>query len=299
MAEEKNDQNEQAAQPEEYEQNQEAYEEESPEGDDYSEEPESVVGGNEEEVQQVQGEEDTSSAGASVDDSWQPKTSVGRSVKTGEITDIDEILGKGIKILEPEIVSALLPNLEVDLLAIGQSKGKFGGGQRRVFRQTQKKTREGNKPKFSAFAICGNYDGYVGYGFGKTKETVPAREKAFRNCKLNVFKIRRGCSSWECTCGNSHTIPFRVTGKCGSVEVTFMPAPKGIGLCVEKETAKILKLAGIQDVWSKTKGKTNTKVNHIKACLDALKKLARTRVRTQDIKNLHLSEGKSKIKVEN
>ncbi|MGM5482492.1 MAG: 30S ribosomal protein S5, partial [Nanobdellota archaeon] len=96
-----------------------------------------------------------------------------------------------------------------------------------------------------------------------------------------------------------HTIPFKVTGKCGSVEVTLIPAPKGTGLCVEKETAKILKLAGIQDVWSKTRGKTNTKVNHIKACLTALKKLASTKVRVQDVKTLNLSEGKSKIEVEN
>ena len=80
-----------------------------------------------------------------------------------------------------EIVDILLPNLETDLLLIGQSKGKFGGGQRRVFRQTQKKTREGNKPKFSTIAIAGNKDGYVGIGYGKSKETVPAREKAFRS----------------------------------------------------------------------------------------------------------------------
>lgn len=252
------------------------------------------------EVAEVEDVEDKTSAKAGgVDNHWHPKTETGRKVKNAEITSIDEILDKGIKILEPEIVTALLPNLEVELLAIGQSKGKFGGGQRRVFRQTQKKTREGNKPKFSAFAVCGNYDGYVGYGFGKTKETVPAREKAFRNCKLNVFRIRRGCSSWECTCGNPHTIPFRVSGKCGSVEVTFIPAPKGTGLCVEKETAKILKLAGIKDVWSKTRGKTNTKVNHIKACLEALKKLTSTKIRAKDAENLNISEGKAKMQLEN
>ncbi len=51
-------------------------------------------------------------------------------------------------------------------------------GSRRVFRQTQKKTKEGNKPKFSTYAVVGNKDGYVGLGFGKAKETVPAREKA-------------------------------------------------------------------------------------------------------------------------
>ncbi len=267
------------------------------EDSDYTElEPESVVEGDDDLVVEVEDEESFKTSGVrAAPEGWIPKTEIGRKVRSGEIKDISEILDKGRKILEPEIVLTLLPDIEIELLAIGQSKGKFGGGQRRVFRQTQKKTREGNKPKFSAFAVCGNYDGYVGYGYGKTKETVPAREKAFRNCKLNIFKVRRGCSSWDCTCGNPHSIPFKVTGKCGSVVVTLMPAPKGTGLCVETETAKILKLAGIKDVWSKTRGKTNSKINHIKACLDALKKLTTTKIRPQDVKTLSISEGKNKI----
>ncbi len=275
--------------------------EESDEEDVYDNDPEPVVDDSENiEVEELEDEETAKPSGVkAAPEGWVPKTEIGRKVKSGEITELDEILDKGNKILEPEIVSTLIPDLEIELLAIGQSKGKFGGGQRRVFRQTQKKTREGNKPKFSAFAICGNYDGFVGYGYGKTKETVPAREKAFRNCKLNLFKIRRGCSSWDCTCGNPHSIPFKVTGKCGSVVVTLMPAPKGTGLCVEKETAKILKLAGLKDVWSKTRGKTNSKINHIKATLDALKKLTTTKIRPQDVKTLNISEGKNEITLEN
>ncbi|MFW6383469.1 MAG: 30S ribosomal protein S5 [Nanoarchaeota archaeon] len=269
-------------------------EEQEEEHDDYSE-PLPVIEETEEPEEVEDVEKPTTTTVSDAPEGWNPKTETGRKVKSGVITEIDEILDRGEKILEPEVVSTLLPDLEIDLLAIGQSKGKFGGGQRRVFRQTQKKTKEGNKPKFSAFAICGNYNGYVGYGYGKTKETVPAREKAFRNCKLNVFKIRRGCSSWDCTCGNPHTIPFRVTGKCGSVEVTLMPAPKGTGLCVEKETGKILKLSGIKDVWSKTRGKTSSKINHIKACLAALKKLTTTKIRPHDIKSLNITEGKTKI----
>ncbi|HLD02891.1 MAG TPA: hypothetical protein VJC07_04290, partial [Candidatus Nanoarchaeia archaeon] len=54
---------------------------------------------------------------------WNPKTSLGKKVKAGEITDIDEILDKGLKILEPEIVDMLVPNLESDLFQVGQSKG--------------------------------------------------------------------------------------------------------------------------------------------------------------------------------
>ena len=108
--------------------------------------------------------------------SWTPRTELGKKVKKGEIKDIDVILDNGMKILESEIVDALLPNIETELLMVGQAKGKFGGGQRRVFKQTQKKTREGNKPHFSTCAVVGNNNGFVGIGFGKSKE----RKSSFR-----------------------------------------------------------------------------------------------------------------------
>lgn len=223
---------------------------------------------------------------------WQPKTSIGKKVKSGEIKDVDEILDKGGKILEPQITEILMPGLETDLLLIGQSKGKFGGGKRRVFKQTQKKTREGNKPKFATTAVAGSQNGYVGVGYGKSKETVPAREKAIRNAKLNIFKIRRGCGDWQCGCKESHSIPFTVEGKCGSVIVRLIPAPKGKGLIIEEECGKILKLAGIKDVWSKTFGHTATKLNLIYACVDALKKLTTTKISTAQIEKCGISEGK-------
>ncbi|MFP4111642.1 MAG: 30S ribosomal protein S5 [Candidatus Woesearchaeota archaeon] len=225
-------------------------------------------------------------------DSWTPKTEIGKGVKSGKITDIDQILDKGLKILEPEIIDVLMPGADIDLLLIGQSKGKFGGGQRRVFKQTQKKTNEGNKPSFATCAVIGNRNGYIGIGYGKSRETVPAREKAFRQSKLNVIKIRRGSGSWESGGGNPDSIPFKVTGKTGSVEVTLIPAPIGTGLCIEKECAKMLELAGIKDVWSKTKGKTKTKLNHVKACFEALKKLMSTRVKPEDKERLNIVDGK-------
>ena len=209
---------------------------------------------------------------------WKPKTSLGKKVKDGEINDIDQILDKEGKILEHEIVDVLLPNLSTDLLMIGQSKGKFGGGSRRVFKQTQKKTQEGNKPKFATFAIVGNEDGYIGVGYGKSKETVPAREKSIRNAKLSITKIRRGCGSWQCGCNEPHTIPFAVKGKCGSVVITLIPAPRGTGLCIEEECQKVLKLAGIKDIWSKNLGQTKTKINLVNACFDALKRLVEMKV---------------------
>jgi len=224
-------------------------------------------------------------------ESWKPKTTLGIKVKEGEIDDIEDILNNRFKILEHHIVDILMPDLNTELLLVGQSKGKFGGGQRRVFRQTQKKTREGNKPRFGTLSIVGNEDGYVGIGYGKSKETVPAREKAIRNAKLNLIKIVRGCGSWQCGCKNPHSVPFTVEGKCGSVKIKLISAPRGTGLCIEKECAKILKIAGIKDVWSQTFGQTKTKLNLINACFDALKRLTEMKIQKETAENLGIVEG--------
>lgn len=223
-------------------------------------------------------------------DTWKPKTELGRKVKSGEIKDIDEILGLGKRIMEPEIVDTLLKT-ESELLLIGQAKGKFGGGQRRVFRQTQKKTREGNKPKFATMAVVGDKNGHVGVGYGKSKETVPAREKAFAQAKLNMITVRRGTGSWEDQSTESHSIPFSVEGKCGSYRIILMPAPKGKGLVCDKEVAKILAMAGIKNVWSKSFGQKKNKINVVKATLQALKKLTNVNVQPKHIQRLAISKG--------
>ncbi len=200
---------------------------------------------------------------------WKPKTKLGKEVKEGKIKNIDEVLKH--KILEGEIVDSLL-HLKSDLLLIGQAKGKFGGGKRRAWRQTQKKTAEGNIPTFACMVVVGNEDGYVGLGYGKAKETLPARAKSLREAKLNLIRIERGCGSFDCLCKEKHSIPFKVEGKCGSLRVVLLPAPQGTGLAIGDECKKILRLAGIKDVYSKTFGQTRTTFNMAKACIEALKK---------------------------
>ncbi len=204
-------------------------------------------------------------------DSWAPKTQIGIDVKTGKEKDIDHILESRKKILEPEIVESLL-NLESDLLEIGQAKGKFGGGKRRAWRQTQRKTMEGNILTFSAMAVVGDKSGHVGIGTGQAKETLPAREKAMRNAKLNVIYVERGCGNFDCSCNEKHSLPFIVQGKSGSVRVKLLPAPQGTGLVVGDELKKILRLVGIKDVYGVSSGSVRTTMNSAKACFDALKK---------------------------
>ncbi|MBL7059169.1 30S ribosomal protein S5 [Candidatus Pacearchaeota archaeon] len=202
-------------------------------------------------------------------DTWDPKTKLGKDVQDGKIKTIDEILDKNEKILEPEIIDSLI-KVESDLISMGQSKGKFGGGKRRAWRTTQRKTKEGNVATFSALAVVGDGNGHVGIGFGKSKETLPARDKALRKAKLNVIKVALGDGSFDSVGGGNTSIPFKVEGKSGSVRVILMPAPPGTGLAVADELKKILKLVGIKDIYSKTFGKQRTTFNFAKACMKAL-----------------------------
>jgi small subunit ribosomal protein S5 len=195
-------------------------------------------------------------------------------VKEGKIKDIDEILESGKRILEYQIIDLLIPNLQAELITIGQAKGKFGGGKRRFWRQTQRKTAEGNVPSFACMAVIGDGRGHVGIGVGKARETLPAKEKAARKAKLSIIRVERGCGSFDCSCSDPHSIPFKTESKVGSSVMRLMPASKGTGLVIDNECKKVMIAAGIKDVYSRTFGQTRTKINLIKACFEALRKIS-------------------------
>jgi small subunit ribosomal protein S5 len=205
--------------------------------------------------------------------SWKPKTRLGRLVFEKKITSLDEILEKGMKIKEPEIVDFLEPGMKNELIMIGGRPGKGGGIQRTPIRITAKMHKSGRRYTSSAFAIVGNGRGIVGIGKGRAKEGRLAIEKAIEKAKLNLVKIKRGCGSWECGCGSEHSIPFKVYGSSGSVKVKLMPAPRGVGLVMNDEAKKIMRLAGIEDVWMKSFGNTGARINLIQAIHDALRKI--------------------------
>ena len=156
---------------------------------------------------------------------------------------------------------------------VGGRAGKGGGKQRIPIKITAKMRRSGRRFTTNAFIVVGNENGIVGVGRGSAIEARDSIEKAIRRAKLRIIKAKRGCGSWECGCGEEHSIPFKVKGKSGSVRVILMPAPKGVGLVTDNESKKIFRLAGIKDIWIKTFGNTSARMNLISAIFDALKKL--------------------------
>lgn len=206
---------------------------------------------------------------------WIPRTELGKDVANGKVTSLEEIFRSGKKIKEPEIVDRLVPGLQSDLIFIGGSPGKGGGIRRTPTRRTARMHRSGRRYKISAVVVVGNSDGYVGIGKGEALEHRVAIWKATEAAKLNIIPVKRGCGSWECSCGGEHSIPMEIKGKAGSVTIMLKPAPKGLGLCINNEAKKVLRLAGIRDIWSKSFGESRTRANYVSALYEAFKAMNR------------------------
>ncbi|MDY6776503.1 MAG: 30S ribosomal protein S5 [Candidatus Nanohaloarchaea archaeon] len=207
------------------------------------------------------------------EDIWHPKTELGREVLRGEVTDVHRVLDGREKIREPEIIDELVPDLDDEVILIGGTPGKGGGKRRIVSRRTVRMHKSGRRFNTKAMVVVGNHDGLLGAAEGSSDDTRDAIDKARDNAKLDMMEVRRGCGSWECGCGEPHSIPFQVEGKSGSVEVELKPAPRGIGQAASEEIRKILDLAGIEDIWVKSRGNTKARENHVKAVMNALEKL--------------------------
>ncbi len=204
---------------------------------------------------------------------WVPKTRLGKDVLSGKITNIYEIIDSSKKILEPEIIDKLLPDLNNELILTGGRGGKGGGAQRIPVRITAAMHKSGRRFHMNAMVVVGNEDGIVGIGTGRATETRDAINKAIAKAKTNIIKIRRGSGSWESSTTEGHSVPFKTSGKSGSVVVEILPAPKGVGIVAQDETKKILKLAGIKDAWVNTRGNTGMRINLANAIFKALKNL--------------------------
>ncbi len=196
---------------------------------------------------------------------WIPCTELGKSVKTGKITSLEQIWQMGKVFKEPEIVDFFIRDLEERVLKTGRGK--------RPFKWVQRMTDSGRRNKYSVMVAIGNGKGFVGLGLGRAKEYGGAIASALRNAKLGLVFAKKGCGSWDCGCGTAHSIPVDTVGKSGSVSVTLRPAPKGTGIIANSTTKDILELAGIKDVYSSTKGHTKTRSNLAKATFDALRNL--------------------------
>ena len=187
---------------------------------------------------------------------WIPQTNLGKKVAAGEINSMEEILSNGLRIQEAGIVKKLLPDLKTEVIDVGI---------------IQKMTPNGQSTRFKALVAAGNENGWLGIGMGKSKQMRIAIEKANNASYLNVSPVKLGCGSWECRCDQKHSVPFKVRGRGGSVTIEILPAPRELGLVAGEKIRNLLRLAGIKDVWTTSKGSTSTMNSTSKAVLQCLR----------------------------
>ncbi|OAX77242.1 40S ribosomal protein S2, partial [Emergomyces africanus] len=102
---------------------------------------------------------------------WQPVTKLGRLVKAGKITSMEQIYLHSLPIKEYQIVDFFL-KLKDEVMKI---------------KPVQKQTRAGQRTRFKAIVVIGDSEGHVGLGIKTSKEVATAIRAAIIIAKLSVL----------------------------------------------------------------------------------------------------------------
>jgi len=182
-------------------------------------------------------------------------TKLGRLVQARKIRTLEDVYLHSLAIKEYQIIDHFLGDaLKDEVMKITP---------------VQKQTAAGQRTKFKAWVIVGDQNGHIGLGVKCAKEVAGAIRGAIIDAKLNVVPVRRGYWSVQ-KFGAPHTVPCKLTGKCGSVRFRLVPAPRGTGLVAGKVPKKVLVKAGINDVYTSSRGSTKTLGNFVFATYRAL-----------------------------
>ena len=106
-----------------------------------------------------------------------------------------------------------------------------------------KVTKGGRHFRFSATVAVGNRKGKIGLGTGKANEVVDAIKKAVQVATKNVVEV---------SIVDERTIPHEVIGIRGASKIMLKPASKGTGVKAGGPVRKVLELAGVKDILSKS-----------------------------------------------
>lgn len=132
--------------------------------------------------------------------------------------------------------------------------------------RVSKKTKGGNKMRFTALVIVGNRQGKVGVGLGKSNDVSSAISKAVAYAKKRMIDVPIV----------NDTIPYSISIKEGAAHILLKPAPRGAGIIAGGAVRSVVEAAGIRNISSKILG-TDNKASNVYAVFKALKQLAMRR----------------------
>jgi small subunit ribosomal protein S5 len=122
----------------------------------------------------------------------------------------------------------------------------------------------GRRFSFSVALVAGDKKGAVGLGLGKAGDTSLAINKALRNAKKNMVRVKLTKTS---------SLPHELSAKFASARVVLMPN-KGRGLVAGSVIRDIVTLAGIKDITGKILSGTKNRLNNAKAVIEALRPIS-------------------------
>ncbi|KAK7805329.1 hypothetical protein U0070_027168 [Myodes glareolus] len=122
--------------------------------------------------------------------------------------------------------------------------------------RVQKQTWTGQQTRFKAFVTIGDYNDHVDLGVKCSTEVATAFRGAIILAKLSTVPVRKGY--WGNKTGKSYTVLCKVTGRCGSVLVRLIPAPRGTGIVSAPVPKKLLLMAGTDGCCTSARGCTAT-----------------------------------------
>jgi small subunit ribosomal protein S5 len=122
----------------------------------------------------------------------------------------------------------------------------------------------GRRFSFSVALVAGDRKGSIGLGLGKAGDTSLAINKALRNAKKNMVKLKLT---------KDLSIPHEVSAKFASSRVKLIPN-KGRGLVAGTVVRDIAKLAGMKDITGKVLSGSKNKLNNSKAVMLALSQIS-------------------------
>ncbi|MCX6731582.1 MAG: 30S ribosomal protein S5, partial [Candidatus Parcubacteria bacterium] len=116
----------------------------------------------------------------------------------------------------------------------------------------------GRRFNFRVTVIAGNRNGEVGVGMGKASDTASAIEKAFRQAKKNIIKVKLT---------KNFSVSSDTKAKFASSRIVLRPAPEGHGLVAGSSLRTVLDLAGVKNATAKILTRSKNKVNIARAAI--------------------------------